>query len=145
MREIGKPALRARRTPGSRHDEDEDSRSDHCDDISDAATRLGHGLRMAQVLTNPPSARPPTAAIDTTRHGEHSLEVHDQAFVHEVLTPKDTIAMKTKSDAASAPTIGITRRSWTCGTSASCPLRVLDASTIVSEEQRARDRQFGHQ
>lgn len=51
--------------------------------------------------------------------------------MHEVLTPNDTMTMKTRSEAASTPTSGITRRSWTSGTSASCPNRVALSSTPI--------------
>jgi hypothetical protein len=52
---------------------------------------------MTPTPSSAPAASPATEANDTTRHGAQSFDVQDQALVHDVLTPKDTIAMNTKS------------------------------------------------
>lgn len=56
--------------------------------------RLGHALSTTQAVAIPTSTRPTTAAIDKNRHGAQSLDAHDQAFVHDVLTPRDTTNAK---------------------------------------------------
>jgi hypothetical protein len=90
--------------------------------------RRGHGPSTTPAVANPPSTRPPTAAIETTRHGEQSLDVHDHELVHEVLTPKDTKNTKTRSDPASTPASATTDRSCNCGTIAECYTQVIFAS-----------------